>query len=136
MKVATEIVVGREYIIVFEDAPVRVRAGTHRFENANRSFSRRCDAWELPEPAPVPPATVKVRIKQLRGILWEAEKLQARISTVASGTMKVVFGDNAPFDVSEEQAKELRASTLRKLGVELNALLTLKADAVDETDAT
>lgn len=135
MKVATNLVVGRKYITVVDGVPLIVEAGPYYFEDVNRK--RLGTVYELPEPTPATPTTVKVKIEKLRAILREAEKLQADISAVAKGTMRVTFGEHFHMEVGDSSvtATAIRETLLHKLGRELNDLLTLRADPAD-TDAS
>lgn len=129
MKRVKDPVVGRFYIAVFDGEPVLVVARDTYYEGENRVFAKTCPMYELPfYPTPPRPRHIKLRVNRLRGILRKAEELQAKISSVHHGPLKVLFADRVPAALSEAEVEAIRASTLRRLGEELNALLTLEVD--------
>lgn len=135
MRQVKDPVTGRLYIAVFDGEPVLVVATATCYEGENRVFAKTCPVYELPfYPTPPRPRHIKLKVNRLRGILRKAEELQAKISAVANGPLKVLFADRVPASLREGEAEEIRASTLRKLGEELNTLLTLEVCGVEEDD--
>jgi len=128
-------VTGRMYIAIFNCEPAVVIANDTCYGvEDGRVFAKTCPVYELPHYLTPKPRRIKLKVNWLRGILQKAEELQAKIYSVHHGTLKVLFADRVPAALSEAEAEAIRASTLRKLGEELNALLTLEVDGAEEDD--